>query len=135
MHEDALHTFRAAASTISGVADELVQTLLEESDVDGAWRALQDHDCSPSTRMAAARRRAESHPADAVPVYRAAADQIIEHKNAGSYRSAAKLLRDLRDLHARTGDTAGFHRYLDDLRDRHRRKTRLLTELNRAGLR
>ncbi|MGH3980562.1 MAG: hypothetical protein ACRDRZ_16445 [Pseudonocardiaceae bacterium] len=92
-----------------------MHTLLDESDVDGAWQAVHDHDCSVSTRMAA--------------------EQRIEHKKAGDYRASAQLLRDLRELHARAGTTAEFQRYLDGLRDRHRRKTRLLVELDRAGLR
>lgn len=135
MHDAALRTFRAAAATVPGVADELVHTLLDESDVDGAWQGVHDHGCSASTRMAAACRRAETHPADAVPVYRTAAEQRIEHKKVGDYRGAAQLLRDLRELHARADTAAEFQRYLDDLRDRHRRETRLLTELDRAGLR
>lgn len=135
LHEDALRSYRVAAAGVLGVADELVRTLLDESDADGAWQVVQEHDCSPSTRITAAQRRGETHPADAVPIYQEAAEQRIEHKNPGSYRSAAQLLRELRDLHGRTGDTAGFQRYLGDLRERHRRKTRLLAELNQAGLR
>lgn len=135
VHEDALRSYRAAAVAVPGVADELVQTLLTESDVEGAWQLLDEHDCFPSTRMAVAKRRAQTHPADAVPIYRMAAEQFIEDKSAGSYRSAAQLLRDLRDLHARAGTPAEFQRYLTDLRERHRRKTRLTIELDRAELR
>ncbi|HEU0088669.1 MAG TPA: hypothetical protein VFQ77_13660 [Pseudonocardiaceae bacterium] len=135
VHEDAMRTYRAAATTAPGIADELVQTLLAEPDVAGAWQAVQDYGCSPSIRMAVAQRRADTHPADAIPVYRTAAEQLIASKNAGCYRSAARLLGDLRDLHARTGATAAFQQYLDGLRERHRRKTRLLAELNHAGLR
>jgi tetratricopeptide (TPR) repeat protein len=135
VHEDALRSYRAAAAAVPGVADELVRTLLDESDVDGAWQVVREYECSPSTRIAAAQRRGQTHPADAVPFYQEAAEQRIEHKNPGSYRSAAQLLRDLRNLHGRTGDTAEFQRYLGGLRERHRRKTRLLAELNQAGLR
>lgn len=135
LHAGALQTFREAAAATPGVADQLVHALLDEDDVDAAWQALHDHDCASSTWLAAAPRRAATNPGDTIPVYRRAVEEQIGHKKANSYRAAADTIRVLRDLHARCGTPQEFRGYLDQLRERHRRKTRLLAELDNAGLR
>ncbi|MQA13382.1 MAG: hypothetical protein GEV09_04180 [Pseudonocardiaceae bacterium] len=135
LHAGALQTFREAASARPGAADQLVHALLDEDDVDGAWQALHDHDCASSTWLTAAPRRAATHPGDTIPVYRHAVEEQIDHKKANAYRAAADSVRVLRDLHSRCGTPQEFRDYLDQLRERHRRKTRLLAELDKAGLR
>lgn len=68
--------------------------------------------------------RALAHPADAIPVYRAAVDQAIEFKNRSAYADAAALLLTLRDLYRRTDQP--FDAYLAELRSTHRRKRTFL---------
>lgn len=131
----ALVSYHKAAATGYGVADELVHTLLfDESDVEGAWQAMQDYKCSSEVQVRIARHRGETHPADAVPVYQMAAEKYIEEKKPRSYRAAARLLRDLRDLHTRAGTSDEFQQYLNGLRAQHRRKARLFEELKGVGL-
>jgi uncharacterized Zn finger protein len=77
-------------------------------------------------------RRAETHPADAVPVFARRVEDLIDRKNKSGYADAARLLKDLRDLHRRAG--TDFTGYLADLKEVHRRKTTFLAELTRAGL-
>ncbi|MBI1758932.1 MAG: hypothetical protein HYR62_06870 [Actinobacteria bacterium] len=45
----------------------LVEILLWEEDVDGAWQAAQHGGCTDHPWLQLARARAEHHPADAVP--------------------------------------------------------------------
>jgi uncharacterized Zn finger protein len=113
-------------------ADPLVAVLLAAGDVDGAWAAATEHRCSPAMLFTVASRRAETHPADAVPVFAARVAALIDRKTKPAYADAAKLLGNLRDLHRRAGtDFAG---YLSELKEDHRRKSTLLAELARVGL-
>lgn len=48
------------------------------------------------------------------------------------YSNAIKTIRRLREACRRAGVEAGFAAYLDDLRQRHRRKTSFITKLNKA---
>jgi hypothetical protein len=61
LHAGALQTFREAAAARPGAADQLVHVLLDEDDIDGAWRVLHEHDCTSSTWLAAAPHRAVTH--------------------------------------------------------------------------
>ena len=48
------------------------------------------------------------------------------------YPKAIKALRRLRDDYQRAGDEAGFTTYLDELRQRQRRKTSFIAKLDAA---
>lgn len=130
--EWAIEVLRTGATRGGYFADPLVAVLLDEDDVDSAWAAAGDFGCSPSVRLRLADRRARTHPADAIPAYIAAVDAALDRKNASAYRDAIKLLATLKTLHERAGRR--FSDYLDPLKEIHRRKTRFLTELNRARL-
>jgi uncharacterized Zn finger protein len=49
------------------------------------------------------------------------------------YPRAIKALRRLRDDYQRAGDTEGFAMYLDELRQRHHRKTSFIAKLDAAS--
>jgi hypothetical protein len=51
------------------------------------------------------------------------------------YLKAVKTIRRLRDSYHRAGAEAGFTAYLADLRQRHRRKTSFIAELDKALVR
>jgi uncharacterized Zn finger protein len=113
-------------------ADPLVAVLLAAGDIGAAWAAASEYRCSPGLRFTVAARRAETHPADAVEVYAARVDDLIDRKHKAAYADAARVLTDLRDLHRRAGtDFAG---YLAALKETHRRKSAFLAELTRACL-
>ena len=48
------------------------------------------------------------------------------------YPKAMKTLRRLRDDYERAGDMEGFAMYLDELRQRHHRKTSFISKLDAA---
>jgi uncharacterized Zn finger protein len=129
----ALAHLRQLAVRRSYYADPLVEILLATGDIEAAWTAALEYGCSPGTRFTVAQQRAVEHPADAIPLYTAAVEAAIDQKNRSAYAEAARLLIDLKAIHERAG--ADFTSYLTDLTTTHRRKTTLLAELARAGLR
>jgi hypothetical protein len=62
-------------------------------------------------------------------------DALIEMKRPAEYDQAVQLLKDLRDLGARSGQGSAFEARLSQLRERHARKPSLLSRLDQAGLR
>jgi uncharacterized Zn finger protein len=113
-------------------ADPLVTILLATGDVDAAWAAANEFGCSGPFMFAVADRRAQTHPGDAIPVYTRGIESAVAQTNRSGYAEAARLLAVLKELHQRAG--SDFAGYLADLKDRHRRKTALLAELQRARL-
>jgi uncharacterized Zn finger protein len=113
-------------------AGPLVTVLLAAGDIDGAWRAANRYQCDSELLFTVAVQRAETHPADAIPILARRVDDLIDRKTRPAYAEAAQLLADLRALHGRTG--GDFGGYLEALKATHRRKSALKGELTRAGL-
>ncbi|WP_113702654.1 SWIM zinc finger family protein [Nonomuraea lactucae] len=112
----------------------LVEVLLWEEDVEGAWQAAQRGGCREDLWLRLARARAEAHPADALPVLRQVAERLVEAKHRSAYRLAAGLLVESAVLYGRCGREEDFHAYMATLRTTHRAKRALRDELDRAGL-
>ncbi|WP_285708477.1 DUF6880 family protein [Microtetraspora sp. NBRC 16547] len=112
----------------------LVEILMWEGDADGAWQAAQRGGCHQDLWLRVARARATTHPADALPVLRRAAERLIEEKNRSSYQQAAELLAESEALSDRCGRSEDFRAYLVGLRAAHKPKRALREELDRARL-
>jgi hypothetical protein len=61
-------------------------------------------------------------------------EALIETKRPADYDQAVRLLKDLHDLGARSGQSTAFDARLSQLRERHARKPSLLSRLDQAGL-
>ncbi len=118
----------------TGGHSALVEVLLWEQDPDAAWQAALHGGCNDALWLQLARVRADAHPADAVPVLLAAADQQIGHKNRGAYEAAARLLTEAKKLSVRGNSLDQFDAHLRMLRAEHKPKRALREELDRAGL-
>lgn len=113
-------------------ADTFAAVLLDEGEVDEAWQVTQAHSCGGEVRMAVTARRAQTHPADAIEVYRPLAEAAIAETNNRGYERATQLLLLMRPLFARTG--GDFVGYVNRLKETNRRKRNFLAELARNGL-
>lgn len=112
----------------------LVEVLLWEGDTEAAWQAATTGGCRDELWLRVARERAATHPADAIPILLATADQAIGHKNRGSYQVAARLLVEASSLFRRCDRQEDFESHLRALRVAHKPKRALCEELDRAGL-
>lgn len=90
--------------------------------------------CPDQVWLRLARVRAETHPADAIPVLQRAADQAIKFGKRDTYRTAAGLLAEAKKLAARCRQEAEFRDHMVALREAHRAKRALREELDRARL-
>lgn len=118
-----------------GRPDTLVRILVEEGAAQEAWELANQRRCTQDTMVAAARARAVTHPADAIPVYRsllAAALNFHSRDRDRAYERAADLLLILRDLITRSGGS--FPDELAAFKRAHGRKTNLMAALARRGV-
>jgi hypothetical protein len=126
---------RALAVLAKHSPEDHVRALLAEDDVDGAWQAaLRLTHLGGGTWDELARRRAASHPADAVAVLRRRIDEVLAATGRDAYRDAIRRLQALREVCAKCGRTAEFTDFVQELADRHRRRPSFLAELTGAGL-
>ncbi|MFD2077567.1 SWIM zinc finger family protein [Actinopolymorpha cephalotaxi] len=112
----------------------LVEVLLWEGDIEGAWEAAVAGGCRFGLWLQLARARADAHPGDAIVVLRAAAELEIEKKDRRSYQEAASLLTEARTLAEGSGHLDEFDAHLRALRTTHKAKRALREELDLAGL-
>ena len=136
----ALGELRDRAATSSARSWEnpsapLIELLVADGDLDAAWEAATTFAAKHHpTLLRLARLRATTHPADAVPVYRAELDQQIEARTRESYRAAIDCLTRLRDLYGQLGTPEEGDRLLGEIRATHRTNGSLLAELEAHGL-
>lgn len=117
--------------------DHLIGVLLDEGELDEAWRVALDHaDAVPESRWhQLIDLNQPAHPAEVIAPWRRLIEQRLDmSSDKYRYGRAIKMLRQLRDAYRATGDNAGFHAYADDLRNRHKRKTSFIAKLDRAKL-
>lgn len=111
----------------------LVEIFLHEGDPDRAWDEALTAGCSSSLWLALAKGREQSHPADAVRVYKGHVALLLRNTGDGVYREAVGFLDKIRTLLARSGEDAEFRVFLTEVRVTHRRKRNLLQMLDRKG--
>ncbi|WP_219420250.1 hypothetical protein [Pseudonocardia nigra] len=137
LRREAITRLRDAAATHAAVADHLVAVLLEEGEPDDAWRAAIDHrDDLPDSRwQQLIDLRQHTHPAEMVePLQRLIEKQLSTSTDKHRYDRVTRMVKQLRTAYRSSGDTAALRDFMDELRDRHRRKTAFLAKLDRAQL-
>ena len=114
---------------------ELISVLIREDLLDEAWTTAV---ASPGQVPEAQWHeliglREKDHPADVIRPFQDLIELGLE-RTSDKYRypKAIKALKRLREDYVRAGDAAGFAAYLDDLRQRQRRKTSLIARLDAA---
>ena len=112
----------------------LVEVLLWEGDVDAAWQAGRNGGCRPPLWLELARRRAEHHPADAIPVLQREALAAVDGGKRATYAAAAVLIREMRGYAERAGEAAETDEWIRSVRRANHRRHALQDEFDRARL-
>lgn len=137
LREKALGRLHDAMAERPAFTDHLIGVLLDEGELDEAWRVALDHaDAVPESRWhQLIDLNQPAHPAEVIAPWRRLIEQRLDmSSDKYRYGRAIKMLRQLRDAYRATGDNASFHAYADDLRNRHKRKTSFIAKLDRAKL-
>lgn len=122
-----------ALDVLGAEPSELVGALLDDGEVDEAWRVAEKHGCDDRVWLEVARRRCETHPAEVLAAYRTLVQNCLDRSCRDSYREAGLLLRELREASARCAEEVEFRAFVALLRERNRRRPACLDELTKAG--
>ncbi len=108
----------------------LVEILLWEGNAEDAWREAKEGGCADKLWLYLAARREEEHPEDALEIYRARIEPLIEQTNNAAYREAYDLLLKTRGLMRRLNLDAEYDQYVELLRLEYKRKRNFVKLLN-----
>lgn len=109
----------------------LVEIFIWERDIDAAWHESQIGGCSDYLWMQLAELREKDYPADAITIYQARVDPIVEQTNSRAYHEAILLIKKLRELMKRSGREQEFAQYVSSLKAEYNRKRNFMKMLNR----
>jgi uncharacterized Zn finger protein len=111
----------------------LIDALLDDGDLDAAWKAA-DNGATQGQRIRLADASVATRPADALTVYLEAITPLTEQTGDKVYDQMARLLLSARDCHEALGTPGEFRRYLAVLRTSQKRKRNLMKILADNGL-
>lgn len=134
---DALHGELLSFLEQSGHIRLLVTIHLDENDIDRALELLDSPAMEAggvSLALEVARAAEHSRPEEALAIYRAHAERLIEQQDPESFKEACLYLRRVRSLMRRTGGTQNWANYVSALREHYASVKPLLVELDAAEL-
>jgi hypothetical protein len=129
---------REAARAVLAARDRggLVDVLLADGEVDGAWSVATEGGWDPGEnrwrRLAGAREPTD--PAAAMGVYLRLTDAVLVQADRRAYRDAVRHLKAARRAAVAADQSTDFEHRLAALRDQHRRRPTLISMLDKAGL-
>ncbi|MFF0451447.1 SWIM zinc finger domain-containing protein [Streptomyces sp. NPDC004609] len=134
--EQALGLLRAdAGRSRKGHADPtLVDALLDDKDVEAAWRAANETGAHDGQWLILADQARADRPADALAVYLRLTEPLTRQTGNAVYERLVSLLLSIRDCHHRLGATNDFTTYITGLRATQRRKRNLMRLMDEHGL-
>lgn len=105
-----------------GSADLLVRLLMAENMFDAAWAAARKYRASVYSRQELATASEATHPGEALAVH---AEQVEQLVHGSRYEDAMRLIRRMAKLRSAADQSA----YIADIKERHRRKYKLMKML------
>jgi hypothetical protein len=110
----------------------VVRIMIDEGDVEQAWRDATQGGCTETLWMELAELRCESHPDDALDVYWRHLGRVLQHADVGNYRVAVHLLKRIEATLTGAGRALEFSSSLAGVRFDNRRRPKLIELLDHA---
>ncbi|WP_369142197.1 SWIM zinc finger domain-containing protein [Streptomyces sp. R44] len=112
----------------------LVDILLDDGDVEAAWRTAGEYGAHDGQWLTLADHSRPTRPADALAVYLRLATRLTHETGNRAYQQLVSLLLGIRDCHRRLGTPDDFTAYITDLRAAQKRKRNLMRLMDEYGL-
>jgi len=116
----------------TGAADGLIFVLLDEGDVEAAWRFAASLSPGPETCLRLASARAKTHPQQAALMYQQLAERLLAGRQDRGPKEAAHCLLKAARLFRRAGFEDDFRKHLEELRLKHKSRRRFVALLDAA---
>ncbi len=104
----------------------LIEVLLVDGDVETAWADASTAGCRRDLWLELARRREEEHPLEAIPIWQAEVERLIDAKKNQAYAEAVELIARVGRLMRAADQKADFTPYVAKLRATHKPKRNLM---------
>lgn len=140
--EKALGRLRAALKAANGKRSHwdwtagghslLVEIFLWEGDSDAALAEAKAGGCTVDLWFKLAQAQERQHPEDAIEIYQARVEPIVERKNNDAYDEATELIGKIGALMKRVGQQREFAAWLDAMRVKHKAKRNFMQRLDRV---
>lgn len=117
--------------TASSPSVPLIEILMYEGDVDGAWAVASEYGAYDRVWSTLAKAREKTHPLDSIPVYEREVFAYIDQKKRRAYRAAVDLLVHIQWLADSAGEPDVFRVIVERVRTEHRAKWTLMEMLDR----
>jgi uncharacterized Zn finger protein len=114
----------------AGDNSTLVEIYLWEGETDEALKAAEAHGCSDAHWMKLAKALEKLRSSEALRIYHESLEPIIDQKNNRAYEEAVERIRRIGKLMERTGRTAEFGDFIDNLRTKHKPKRNFIKLLD-----
>lgn len=111
----------------------LVEVLLFDGDVERAWVEASTAGCRRDLWLELARRREGEHPLEAIPIWQAEVERLIDAKNNQAYAQAVELIVRVGGLMSAASQETGFPPYVAKLRATHKPKRNLMKLFDERG--
>ncbi len=108
----------------------LVEFFLWEGDSDAALAEARAGGCTEALWFELARAREQDHPEDAITIYQARIDGIVDRRNNDAYDEAAELVGRISDLMQRIERKPEFDEWLETVRVRHKAKRNFMRRID-----
>ncbi|MGV9451060.1 SWIM zinc finger family protein [Streptomyces sp. NPDC003635] len=112
----------------------LVDVLLDDKDVDAAWRAATVTGADDRQWLVLADQVRADRPADALGIYLRLAEPLTRQTGNTVYERLVSLLLSIRDCHRRLGTPDEFTAHVHALRAAHKRKRNLMRLMEEHGM-
>ncbi len=109
----------------------LVEIFIWEKDVEAAWHEARTGGCSDDLWMQLAQLREKDHPADAIGVYQAHVDPLVQRTSNNAYAEAVRLIKKIGELAKGLGKEEEFAEYVSSLRTKFKAKRNFMKLLDR----
>ncbi|MBI2311049.1 MAG: SWIM zinc finger family protein [Betaproteobacteria bacterium] len=109
-----------------------VEIFLWEGDSDAALAEAKAGGCTEDLWFKLAKAREKQHPQDAIEIYRARVEPIVNQKDNRAYDEATELIGKIGALMKRVGQQREFTAWLDAMRVKHKAKRNFMQRLDRV---
>lgn len=111
---------------------QLVRVFLSEKKVEAAWNEATSGGCSNELWLELAAKREQSHPEDALEIYKRQIEHTVARTSNEAYRDAIGLLRKVNTLLVQLERESEFAEHLQSVRARFKMKRNFIKRVDRA---
>lgn len=110
----------------------VVRVMIDEGDVEQAWRDACEGGCTETLWYELAELRSETHPDDALEVFRRRLGKVLERADIGNYRDAVQILKQMEATLVHADREQEFAGYVAAVRADNRRRPKLVEMLDKV---